>query len=370
MKKKYVIRIIILIITVPAVLSLWLITESVVTDKTISPILRTPIVSTPPLSKKADSFIMRAAIPYWDQENAVSSMKKHTDLIDYFSLFWYYVDEEGDIQKYNSAVEDTSLITFEHDNDIQVSAVITNLPEEGSWDSDRVENIIADDEKMNKHIRDIRSLLKRLNFDGVTIDYESVDANQRQNFSKFVDKLSLALDKDEKYVEVALHPKKGIFPTQYAFQDWETLGKGSVDRIYIMAYEEHYDEGEPGPVASFPWVTQIVNYAKNQDFDHSKLLLGIPLDGYDWDTDSDDAANGLTFEEVEQLLDDQDESVSWDDKLRSPYFEYDTHEVWFENARSFEEKIKLAKENGLGGITLWRLGGEDEKIWDVIRKYK
>src|SRR3989344_2716536 len=162
MKTRHVPRIIFVFTIVSIILSLWLIAKPMVNNETIPSSTRIPTLPVPSLSQNTDSFIVRAAIPYWDQENAVSSLKKHADLIDYFSLFWYYLDDEGSIQKYNSVVEDASLITFAHDNNIQVSAVITNLPEEGTWDSSRVENIIAGEEKMTRCVGNIRSLLRRL----------------------------------------------------------------------------------------------------------------------------------------------------------------------------------------------------------------
>ena len=318
-----------------------------------------------------ESFKVRAAIPYWDQENAVSSFMEHAPLIDYISLFWYYLGEDGGIKKYDYADEDRKIINFAHENNVKVSAVITNLPEKGSWDSERVEGVLGDADKRARHIEEIRMLLKRMNLDGITIDYESVDSSQRDNFSSFVKKLSEVLHKDGKYVEVALHPKRGLrSDTRYDFQDWISLSQ-SADRTYVMAYEEHYNEGEPGPIASYPWVSQILNYSQNQNMSKTNFLLGIPLDGYDWDTDSDESADGVTFTEVEELISKNGGTIEWSQDFRSPRYHYnDSHEVWFENARSFEEKLKLARDVGLDGVTLWRLGGEDPEIWNVIKKYK
>jgi len=42
------------------------------------------------------------------------------------------------------------------------------------------------------------------------------------------------------------------------------------------------------------------------------------------------------------------------------------NEVWFENVESFEPKYNLAKEFGVAGINIWKFGGEDERIYDVI----
>ena len=45
------------------------------------------------------------------------------------------------------------------------------------------------------------------------------------------------------------------------------------------------------------------------------------------------------------------------------------HEVWFENGPSVEVKVQLAREAGFGGVTFWRLGGEDPEVWERVRKF-
>lgn len=315
--------------------------------------------------------VVRAAIPYWDQENGVESFKKNADLIDTVSLFWYYLGEDGEIHKYEYAEDDQSIIDFAHENGVRVSAVLTNLPEEETWDSDRVEGVLKDEESRRKHINDIKNILNEKKFDGITVDYESVDPSQEQRFTIFIKELSEELGKEEKYVEVALHPQEDFSSRRrYAFQNWKELAKYA-DRIYVMAYEEHYDEGEPGPPASIPWIEKIIAYAKSQDLPQEKFLFGVPLYGYDWDTGSDEAANGLTYEEVLELMSKEGITPRWNDEYKTSFFEYDdSHEVWYEDVKSFEEKLKVILANNIYGITFWRLGGEDPRVWEILRRIK
>ena len=41
--------------------------------------------------------------------------------------------------------------------------------------------------------------------------------------------------------------------------------------------------------------------------------------------------------------------------------------VFLEDARAFKAKLDLAKEKKLRGFSVWVLGTEDEKIWDVLK---
>ena len=66
----------------------------------------------------------------------------------------------------------------------------------------------------------------------------------------------------------------------------------------------------------------------------------------------------------------KNKSEEFDDNSKSPFFTYDDHEVWFENARSILAKAQLARNAGFSGITFWRLGGEDPEVWKEIDKLK
>ena len=321
---------------------------------------------------------VKGSIPYWDQENAFKTVHENPQAFNYLNLFWYFLTDSGEIQKYQYAREDKEILAFAHSKDIKVFATITNLPENegGGWDSKRVEKILNDFDLRKKHISDILGKLEQLNFDGIIIDYEEVNASQKDRFSEFIKELKLTLQTNDKLVAVALHPKKNKADEKSsigAFQDWAALSR-SADHLNIMAYGEHYDEGSSGPIASIPWLKEIISYSQSLKIPPEKIYLGVPIYGYDWNKDNQDAATGLTYIEVLNLQKKQSVQEKWDEKSKSPYFTYeedgDSHEVWFENAQSVEEKINLAKSSGLAGITFWRLGGEDPGIWELLQQSK
>jgi spore germination protein YaaH len=58
-------------------------------------------------------------------------------------------------------------------------------------------------------------------------------------------------------------------------------------------------------------------------------------------------------------------------RFQTPYFSYtdeqgQQHQVWFENADSIRAKLRTAWNIGINGLALWRLGLEDENIWNVF----
>jgi Bacterial Ig domain len=63
--------------------------------------------------------------------------------------------------------------------------------------------------------------------------------------------------------------------------------------------------------------------------------------------------------------------LMWDSASASPWFEYVSgsarHTVWFENGSSVGAKLDVTRVHDVGGIAVWRLGGEDPANWSAVR---
>ena len=334
---------------------------------------KTPGIKVPPKKptpvERTTELQVKSSIPYWEQEEALVSFREHVLKHDDLNLFWYYLGNNGEVVKYEYTVEDQGIIELAKENNVTTIATITNLPEEGGWDSGRVENMLSSKESRAKHIQNIIEKLNELDFDGINIDYEEVNASEKNRFSLFIEELKAELKKEDMVLSISLHPKTRNTEGLGGFQDWKQLSEYA-DQLSIMAFNEHWDESEAGPVASLPWVEDIITYSQYLDVPPEKIYLGIGLFGYDWNLDNDQAAEGLTYTDVIQLLNEHNVVGEWDSTYKSPHFTYeeegDEHEVWYENANSIKEKVALAEDSGLGGVSFWRLGGEDPKIWEDL----
>lgn len=328
---------------------------------------------TPSPTPASGSLSYMGWIPYWDQTRAIASFKAHTELFDHVGVFWYYIDESGHIQKYTYATEDAELISYAKNNDVNVLAIITNLPEKGDWDWERVDSVIASPKAQADHIAALVDLVEEHNFDGINLDYEAMRGSQKENFTSFVHVLADTLHSKGKILGISVHPKTG------EGKPWETNGSQAqdyyqlathADHIYVMTYDQHYNGSKPGPVASLPWVEQVMRYAlEGTQIPSEKLFMGVPLYGYDW-KQGKKKAKGLFYEEIVALIEKHNPQVMWDDESQSSYFEYENRVVWFDDAVSLERKLQLATEIGVGGAAVWRLGGEQPEVWDVLKKYR
>src|SRR3989344_747234 len=178
--------------------------------------------------KRNKPLLIRGSIPYWEQEKAYLSFSQNVDKFDYISLYWYYLGADGKVKKYRGAKEDLNIIKLAHDNNVKAGAIVTNLldDEDLGWNSERVEMWIKNDQVIQEHTEAIVEKLKTVGFDGVIVDYELVDKNQKENFSKFIKVLSEKMHKDGKFVTVVLHPKTADSKKQEEigqFQDWKEI---------------------------------------------------------------------------------------------------------------------------------------------------
>jgi spore germination protein YaaH len=46
------------------------------------------------------------------------------------------------------------------------------------------------------------------------------------------------------------------------------------------------------------------------------------------------------------------------------------YQIWWESSRGMKEKLRLAAENQLAGIALWRLGYEEAEFWETISEFR
>lgn len=324
-------------------------------------------------------------IPYWDQENSFEAFKENVGLLNYISVFWYRLDQNGNIKTYDAASEDKAIIDFAHKHNVKVLAAIANLPnylEGGDWDYRRVDKVISSRAARKAHIQALVELAAERNFDGINIDYEALKRGQRENFTAFVEELAEALHEKGKLLGVAIHPKTSENnPAENngsEAQDWRKLSE-SADQLYFMTYSEHYRGSFPGPNASPAWIDKILNYAVNEvKVPREKIFMGIPFYGHEWVQNRFGLYRGidddLTFDKAISLSERYEAEILFDKISQTPYLTYErdgeTHVVWFENVESLKAKLELREKYNIPNLAFWRLGGEDPEVWNELRGLK
>lgn len=140
----------------------------------------------------------------------------------------------------------------------------------------RLMNLILDPSRgaRDNLVSDIVELSKK--FDGVQIDFEAVADRDAGNFLEFLRLIRQGMETG-KVFSVALPAKRIEVSDAYDYAAISAIA----DRVYIMAYDQHWSTSRPGPVASLSWCKDVMNYALTV-VPPEKLIMGIPLYGRSW----------------------------------------------------------------------------------------
>jgi spore germination protein len=221
---------------------------------------------------------------------------------------------------------------------------------------------------MKQHIAAIVSLVRQHNYAGIDIDYENLHAGDRQAFTTFITDLAHALHAHGKVLSVAVFAKTtnaGVDQRNVA-QNFAAIGRVA-NQVRIMAYDYHWATSPPGPVAPLPWVRSVLKYAKSEIPAH-KIILGIPLYGYDW---SGGNAQTVTWLQALRLARAYHATARYDNQAQAPWFSYTDasghrHVVWFENQASSQAKFDVALGTQIGGVYLWMFGYEEPSTFSAL----
>lgn len=253
-------------------------------------------------------------------------------------------------------------------------------------------------------VKTIVDLVLKNNFDGIDLDYEGfafVDGNNTwsttaRGWVAFIKELSVALHANNKLLSVSTpylyNPKevqKGYFV--YAWADIAS----SIDRLRIMTYD--FSVAKPGPMGPLTWTEKTIQYAISV-MSASKVYMGLPGYGRDWITSvagkcPTSAPPGLvagakaaTFKMNYALAKAAiDGAVPvFNEQYSEATYSYVqsfnglsaagaatactvNRTVWYQNARSFADRMALVAKYRLGGAAIWTLGMEDDAAATEIR---
>jgi spore germination protein YaaH len=265
-------------------------------------------------------------------------------------------------------------------------------------------NYLASATTRSTIVKTIVDLVLTNNFDGIDLDYEGfafVDGNNTwtktaPRWVALVKELSVALHSHNKLLSISTpyvyDPKekqKGYFV--YA---WAEVAS-SIDRLRIMTYD--YSVAKPGPIGPISWTEKTVKYAVSI-MSPSKVYIGLPGYGRDWITSVNgkcpvSAPPGLkggakaavfkmNYANAKAAIDKA--TPTFDEKFSEATYSYTqtynglsatgasteckvNRTVWYQDARSYAERMALVAKYRLGGASLWTLAMEDPAATTQLR---
>ncbi len=322
----------------------------------------------PPAARPGRTTI--ASLPYWSLRDGTGVVLAHRAAFTEVSPWIYGLTAASQLNlQYGpgQAAGVTADITRLRSAGLRIVPTVANITN-GNWAYAPVARILHDPALMQQHISALVTLATRHGYAGIDIDYEDLHAADRQAFTTFVTRLAAALHARGKILSVAVFAKTtdaGYAPRNVA-QDYAAIGRAA-DQVRVMAYDYHWASSGAGPIAPVSWVRGVLRYAASQ-IPAKKIILGIPLYGYDW-TGRRGAV--LTQQQALRLAAQHQTAVRYDRARQSPWFTYTAadgtrHQVWFENPASTSAKLALARAAGVGGVFCWMYGDEAPGTWAAL----
>jgi spore germination protein YaaH len=199
-------------------------------------------------------------------------------------------------------------------------------------------------------------------FDGLQIDFENVPARDGNAYRSFLAELSEKLGAAKMFTVALAARSRTLENDVYDYGKIKDL----VDRILVMAYDEHWSGSKPGPIASLDWCRTVANYAL-KIIGPEKLIMGGPFYGRSWGNWNPSQA--YIYSTIQRIRDEQRIADVRRDK-GIPNFVYTapiTATVYYEDDYSISNRLEIYRSLGVRGVGFWRIGQESPTIWKFIK---
>ncbi|NBC35201.1 glycosyltransferase [Novosphingobium sp. FSY-8] len=243
-----------------------------------------------------------------------------------------------------------------------VMSVFQNTVDE-SFNAAAGSALLRSSAKRRTVIAELRAYLARNNDGGVIFDFEDLKPEDMPLYRDFIGEAEKALNADGRITAVTLMMQgEGWSPADFA---------KVADKIILMAYDEHWMTGTPGPIASNGWFAQKVANA-TRGIPTDKVIVALGSYAYDWHGEKE--AQSLTIEEALLSAHDSSTMPVFDKASGNTGFSFleddKRHDVWLLDAAASWNQMRILKQLGLTNIALWRLGSEDPGFWTTLRDWR
>lgn len=297
-----------------------------------------------------------------DSNAAFSEDMQDVTGVNVVSPTWFSISSnDGDL----SSLASSEYVTAAHEKGMEVWGLMDNFNAE--TDTTTILGNTSSRENLEGQL-----ITEALNngMDGINIDIETLPEEASESYVQFMRELSVKCRNNNLVLSVDVPPPYD-FNTHY---NRKALGE-VVDYMMVMGYDEHYVGSEAGSVAS-------LSYERNgitgtlESVSKDKIISGIPFYTRLWKTNASGevSSQAIGMDHADEILSQYKVTAAWSEETSQDYAEFTDEEgnfcqIWLENEKSIEEKMKLVQQYDLGGVAEWKLGFERAAIWNVIEKY-
>ena len=318
-----------------------------------------------------------------DANNAVAQRIAQTKGLTTLAPTWIHVaDTNGNI----SSIASADYVSYAHKQNVEVWMTVRDFDGGISSEKESYE-LLSYTSRRETLITQLIAEALRVGVDGINVDFEKISDKCGEHYIEFIRELSVKCRQNGLVLSVDNYVPKS-FNTQYGRKEQGIVA----DYVVIMGYDEYYaGSPEAGPVSSYNYVKEGITETL-KEVPAEKVISGIPFFTRLWketpkteeelksDKGTDAEQYSATVESDAYGMDNAQAIVkqagvdtTWDKKAGQNYATWEAdgskYEIWLEDSKSIEAKLKLMKKYKLAGTAEWSLGQESSDIWNLIQKY-
>jgi len=242
-----------------------------------------------------------------------------------------------------------------HAEGVDAELLVANFDEQlGGFSADAARALLAARETRLAVAAALAERVAEGGFDGLQLDLELLDAGMRDGFTAFVDEVRAALPASAT-LSIAIEAAENPGGFRRLGYDLSAI-LPDLDRVVLMAYDQHGPWSEPGPVGASPWVETVTAAALAAGIPADRLDLGVAGYGYRWPGDGTDPST-VTVAEARELAADE---AAFDAAQGEWTATLDDGTVlWWSDSRTLAVRAEFARSLGLHGLALWQLASAD-----------
>ncbi len=291
----------------------------------------------------------------WDEASR-ASLQRHIGDLDWLAPVWVTVT--GPTHQF-AVLPDSSgraiINTAQHRP--LILPVVQNFSN-GQVDPAGIATLLADPRARRHFLDQLEPFLVANNASGAVFDFEQLDAVGRQHYLELLHEARQRFVRHNWLITVAVPVGEPWDLHRFAAE---------ADKLFIMAYDEHSNDGPPGPIASQQWWVSTVAAAVRQ-VPRSKVIVTIGNYAYDW---HDNGGDPDDVEEAWVDAGDSDAPPVFDRVSGNSTFAYEdenghAHTVWLLDAASAFNELTLLDRAGIRDVAVWKLGSEDPGLWSIF----
>jgi len=296
----------------------------------------------------------------WD-DSSTSSLKQNLDSLDMVIAEWLHLAGEDGSLREDDPIRQSQTTHYIRTRrpGLPIVALVNNWNGH-EWEGAKLGRMLANPAARARAIEQMVAYVERHDFAGISVDFEEIAAKAQPDFQLFMAELYAALHPKNRSLSVNVPVSDPTF-------DYRKLANNA-DYLILMAYDEHWSSGAPGPIASLPWFAKVLRQ-RQHDVPADKMIVAIGNYAYDWEKGH--PAEERTFEEAVLTAKESEGEIRLDPVSLNPTFDYAAdddriHHVWMLDAVTAFNQLAVIRPINPRGVALWRLGSEDPALWQVF----